>query len=138
MENATKALMIAAAVLIAILIISLGLVIYNKATEAANNAGDLGEAEMQQRNEKFLKYEGENVSGKDVNAMLQTVINHNMAQENSANTVKVFLGTQTIISADRSPAKYPKKFPTYKTYRVKCYIGENTKRIRKIDIWEND
>ena len=52
MENAVKALLIAAAVLIAILIISLGLVVYNKASETANNAGDLSEYEIQQHNER--------------------------------------------------------------------------------------
>ena len=56
MENAVKALLIAAAVLIAILIISLGLVVYNRASETVNSAGDLSEYQIQQFNEKFLKY----------------------------------------------------------------------------------
>ena len=38
MENATKALLIAAAVLIAILIISLGLVVYNSSAETVKQA----------------------------------------------------------------------------------------------------
>ena len=37
MENATKALLIAAAILVAILIISLGLVVYNMAAETVQN-----------------------------------------------------------------------------------------------------
>ena len=73
MENAVKALLIAAAVLIAILIISLGLVVYNRASETVNSAGDLSEYQIQQFNEKFLKYQGTSVSGTDVNALLQTV-----------------------------------------------------------------
>ena len=43
MENATKALMIAAAVIVAILIISLGIGIFNMASEQVDNAGDLSE-----------------------------------------------------------------------------------------------
>ena len=53
MENATKALLIAAAVLVAILIISLGLVVYNMASETVDNAGNLDEYQIQQFNEKF-------------------------------------------------------------------------------------
>lgn len=80
MENATKALLIAAAVLIAILVISLGIVIYNKASETVSGAGDLSEYEIQQFNEKFLKYRGTNVSGSDINALVQTVVNSNNAE----------------------------------------------------------
>ena len=71
MENATKALLIAAAVLVAILIISLGIGIFNMASEQVYNAGDLSEYQIQQFNEKFTKYEGENKSGSEVNAMLK-------------------------------------------------------------------
>ena len=55
MENATKALLIAAAVLIAILIISLGIVVYNKASEAVTGAGDLSEYENLMRNSLNIK-----------------------------------------------------------------------------------
>ena len=41
MENATKALLIAAAVLVAILIISLGLVVYNIAAETVKGSANL-------------------------------------------------------------------------------------------------
>ena len=53
MENATKALLIAAAVLVAILIISLGLVVYNMAAETVNNSANLSEYEIQSFNEKL-------------------------------------------------------------------------------------
>ena len=84
MENATKALLIAAAVLIAILIISLGLAVYNKASTATDSA-DLSGAEIQAQNEKFLKYNGNKKRGSEVNALLQTVLSNNLnATEDSA------------------------------------------------------
>lgn len=84
MENATKALLIAAAVLIAILIISLGLAVYNKASNATDSA-DLSGAEIQAQNEKFLKYNGNKKRGSEVNALLQTVLSNNLnATEDSA------------------------------------------------------
>lgn len=77
MENATKALLIAAAVLIAILIISLGLVVYNTSAETVNQA-NLSQQEVQAANEKFARYNGQNKRGSEVNAMLQTVLNANI------------------------------------------------------------
>ena len=84
MENATKALLIAAAVLVAIIIISLTLAIVRQGTESINNA-DLSEAEQTQFNQKFTVYEGSNVSTGNVNALLSTVLTHNQ-QEAKAGT----------------------------------------------------
>ena len=91
MENATKALLIAAAVLVAILIISIGLIIYNRASETVNTAGDLSEYQIQQFNSKFTEYEGTNVSGADVNALLKTVFNHNISQNDLTKIIAVGL-----------------------------------------------
>ena len=57
MENASKALIIAGAILLAILLISLGIMIYNQAQNTVNNSG-MSEAELSSYNNKFLKYEG--------------------------------------------------------------------------------
>ena len=46
MENATKALLIAAAILVAIIIISLGLAVVRQGQEAISSA-DMSEAEME-------------------------------------------------------------------------------------------
>ena len=84
MENATKALLIAAAVLIAILIISLGLVVYNKASETVDSV-DMSGNEVQAYNEKFDKYHGVQ-RGTEVNAMVKTVFNHNLQQSAAGET----------------------------------------------------
>lgn len=76
MENATKALLIAAAILVAIIIISLGLAVVRQGQEAVSGA-DLSEAEMEAFNAKFKPYEGTNVSTADVNALLSAVFSHN-------------------------------------------------------------
>ena len=76
MENATKALLIAAAVLVAIIIISITLVIVNQGQEAASGA-DLSELEAAEFNAPFLMYEGNNVSTDQLNVLLGTVFQHN-------------------------------------------------------------
>ena len=77
MENATKALLIAAAVLIAILIISLGLVVYNSSAETVNQA-NLSQQEVQAANEKFTRYNGQHKRGSEVNALLNTALSANL------------------------------------------------------------
>lgn len=57
MENASKALIIAGAILLAILLISLGIMIFNQAQDTVNNSG-MTQAEITTFNNKFLKYEG--------------------------------------------------------------------------------
>lgn len=76
MENATKALLIAAAILIAILIISLSLVVYRMASETMGSV-NLSEAEMAAFNGKFEPSSGNRKSGATVNGLLTTVMSHN-------------------------------------------------------------
>ena len=57
MENASKALIIAGAILISLLIISLGILIYNQATGAAGDDG-MTKAEIATFNNDYIKYEG--------------------------------------------------------------------------------
>lgn len=88
MENATKALLIAAAVLIAILIISLGLVVYNNSASTVNQA-NLSSQEIQAQNEKFTRYNGTNKRGSEVNSLLQTALNYNLNTTDDGNKVTV-------------------------------------------------
>lgn len=88
MENATKALLIAAAVLVAILIISLGLVVYNNSANIVNQA-NLSSQEIQAQNEKFTRYNGTNKRGSEVNSLLQTVLNYNLNTTDDGNKVTV-------------------------------------------------
>lgn len=137
MENATKALLIAAAVLVAILIISLGLVVYNMASETVDNAGNLDEYQIQQFNQKFKKYEGTSVSGSDVNALINTVFNHNLAQEDETTRVSVTVDENEVIDANDTPTTSPSKVSTGGRYTVECTYDANTKLITTITITRN-
>ena len=100
MENATKALLIAAAVLVAILIISLGLVVFNRASETVGSV-DMSGQEIQAFNEKFLKYNGDNKRGTEVNALLKTVVNSNLSETTNGNSEKmVTVSGAATVSAD--------------------------------------
>lgn len=116
MENATKALLIAAAVLVAILIISLGLAVYNKASSATDSA-DLSSTEIQAQNEKYAKYEGSGRRGSEVNALLETALNANLTAKQEGSKVTIKQGSTVLIDKD---SKTYTKVDSSKLYTVTC------------------
>ena len=120
MENATKALLIAAAVLVAILIISFGLVIYNKSTTATDSA-DLTATQIQAQNEKFAKYEGENQRGSVVNALLEIALTNNTTATSDGAKVNVYMGSGTSsLLVGTTSTSISSKADTSKLYNIKC------------------
>lgn len=138
MENATKALLIAAAVLVAILIISLGLVVYNMAAESVNNNSSLSAQEIQAFNDQFTQYEGDNVRGTRVNSLLKTALNNNITQQQEGNegkivsitakscTVSIDLANKTMVKADSS-----------KMYKVVVKLDGPGGLVKTIEISQN-
>lgn len=114
MENATKALLIAAAVIVAILLISLGIGVFNIGQEQTQNA-DLTEYQKQQFNDKFTKYQGTK-TGAEVNALVQTVFNHNNAQ--SGNETCVTLTGTVALAGTPGLQTMPNKLPVANSYTV--------------------
>ena len=88
MENASKALIIAGAILLAILLISLGIMIFGQAQDTVNNSG-MSQAEMQTFNNKFLKYEGEHKSGSEAKALINEVLASNSDDNNTNRQIVV-------------------------------------------------
>lgn len=119
MENATKALLIAAAVLIAIILISLGLAVVRQGQEAVQDA-DLSEAEATQFNSKFTVYEGTSVSTANVNAMLNAVFAHNN-QEAASGTGRYV----SVSSKDSAGATEVQALPGGTTASVSRVSGNN-------------
>lgn len=77
MENASKALIIAGAILLSILIIGLGMMIFQKAQGAMEGAG-LDTEKVNAYNSKFEDYEG-TCSGTNARALCDLVRSHNNA-----------------------------------------------------------
>ncbi len=123
MENASKALIIAGAILLAILLISLGIMIFNQAQDTVTNSG-MTEAELTAFNNKFLKYEGQQ-KGTMVKSMMQDVMANN-ANASDGHTVTVTLNGTAITDTS--------SIQTKKTYTVKMQYGDDNKgnRITKI------
>lgn len=83
MENASKALIIAGAILLAILIISLGIMIFSQAQDTINNSG-MSKAEIQSFNSQFTKYEGTQ-KGSNVKSLIQEVNSSNVSDVQEGN-----------------------------------------------------
>lgn len=127
MENASKALIIAGAILLAILIISLGILIYNQASSVVQDNA-MSTVEIQQFNQQFTQYEGSSVRGSTVRALYQAVLSNNVSQDSNTRRVNI---VNTTISSNKGDlaidaTSMPEGFNDIETgssYKVSCSYG---------------
>lgn len=119
MENASKALIIAGAILLSILIIALGVFVFNQAKSAVGNTG-LSDQEVAAFNSKFDSYEG-NQKGSSVKALINTVRNYNKSAE-SGEIINILPGTApttpTDQQADDSGINYSPTITSSDMYKI--------------------
>jgi len=78
MENATKGLMIAGAILIAIVLIGIGVMLVTSAQDViTDGSSQMDETAIQTFNSKFLNYEGAQ-KGSNINALINNVNTNNL------------------------------------------------------------
>lgn len=113
MENASKALIIAGAILVAILLISVGVIIIQNAN--IDPSSTFSEMEISQFNEKWTKYESPKQSASQVKALLSQIDASNSAEGASSNKdlkyVQLDAASAVKTRADVKPSK---------TYKVEC------------------
>ncbi|MBO4293714.1 MAG: hypothetical protein J5881_04950 [Clostridia bacterium] len=141
MENASKALIIAGAILISILIISFGVIILGQGSEVINNA-DMSEAEVTSFNGKFEAYEGKKVNGSNVKQMIKVVYQNNIQNSNDAGkqiAVKYYEGTTAkpdlvTIKGTSDPTKNDSLISSSVAYDVKCGYNSKTGLVNSITV----
>jgi len=137
MENASKALIIAGAILLAILIISLGIMIYNQAAGVVNN-NSMSEVEISTFNQKFMQYEGTNVRGAQVNALLNAVVQSNLAnQDDNSKLIEISVTATSWQGSKPSGNVLNNSFgkaQVGQTYNVKCDVNKKTGLVNKVII----
>jgi len=134
MENATKALLIAAAVLVAILIISLGLVVYNMAAETMDSVNISGQ-EVTASNEKFTRYDGVHRRGSEVNAMLKTVLSANRDAIEAGELAKV-VSVSGAVSLGTNDTSLSSRADTSKLYSIQVNYGGTGGLVDEITVTE--
>ena len=141
MENASKALIIAGAILLSILIISLGIMIYNQAAGVVNNNA-MDELEVNQFNQKFSQYFGDHVRGANVNALINSVRSNNNTQDDGSRKINIVVGqskqneTKVIDNSETESFTYPTA-KTGSTYIVAVSAYTSAGLISEITIVEN-
>ena len=102
MENASKALLIAGAILICILLIAVAMYVYNSANATIKAAGSqMSQQEKDMYNAKIKPYVGEGILGSEVKSMIDNIISMN--QENAGEQGKfigITVGTVTNYKSD--------------------------------------
>lgn len=114
MENASKALIIAGSILISLVIISLGILIYRNMAGAVQKNANMTAEEITAFNNKLTPYMGENISGSQVNALIQTARSINQNQD-SLTKITIRCNDTIVLSSNNSTAN---KVTTGKFYRV--------------------
>lgn len=127
MENASKALIIAGAILLSILLISLGIFVFTQAQDTMGSI-NLNEQEVMAFNNKFIAYEGD-IRGSQVKQLLQAIRTNNDATEQE--------GTNRKISLTGTLGTDPTKTASIKTgamYTVTLGYDNKTSLVNTIDI----
>ena len=138
MENASKALIIAGAILLAILIISLGIMIYQQAAGVVNT-NSMSEVEINSFNQRFTQYEGTNIRGAQVNALLNQIQMNNVTyQEDTTRQVSVTVNATTWQTGTKPTNKIVSggyaKANTGATYKVVCDTDSKTGLVNTVTI----
>ena len=122
MENASKALIIAGAILLSILLISLGIFVFTQAQDTLGSI-NLDEQEVLAFNNKFLAYEG-TIRGSQLKQLFNVVDSNNASANVEGATEKVIDITGVTESAIKTGA----------TYSVKMERDDKTALIKKITV----
>ncbi len=84
MDNASKALVMAGAILIAVMLISLGVLLFNRARDISNDAtSGIDRQTITAYNNEWMNYEGEQKSASVVRSLIQAVNSQNNNAESS-------------------------------------------------------
>ena len=127
MENASKALIIAGAILLSILIISLGIMVYNNAKNTVGSAS-LDKQEIETFNSQWQTYVGKNKTASEVYTMMSAIVASNASEANSGKGRFVSLtnnGTANTSIMTSIPTVDPAMPESRYTYEIKAGYGSN-------------
>ncbi len=119
MENASKALLIAGAVLIAILVVSLIVYLAVSGGDFLISNTNNDSSEIKVFNSKFMKYEGNSVSGTDVKQLLKDV---NAVKQNTGDDISLTGLTKS------------NQIQNNKNYKVTLSYSDETGKVNSIDV----
>ncbi len=135
MENASKALIIAGAILIAIVLVTVGVVVIN----SFNPDDAIGEVDQRTKevfNSKFVSNSGEKVRGSAVKTLLSNVISSNASNE-ASKKISVTVDGANSTNDSNKISEISRDVNTSHRYTVTLSYATNG-LINSIDIADND
>ncbi len=125
MENATKALIIAAAILIAIVLISLGVFVLGQGTEMVKDNSDMTDAQILAYNKEIEAYLGKKVSASKLKQFIKFVNEHNRNATDETKKIQLTSGGRSTIN-----------ITTETEYQ---YTSENvsSESVYEVTVWSN-
>ena len=139
MENASKALIIAGAILLSILLISLVVMVFQQGQDAIKNSG-MSKAEIQTFNNQFTQYEGDR-RGSQVKSLIQEVNASNASDKAEGNERRIILyssnanlGLSASGDNDAKDSYSTSKISSTTTYKVTIEAHDKSGFISKISI----
>lgn len=121
MENASKALIIAGAILLSILLIAVGMFIFQQAQGQINKAGNrLDQSAIETHNKQFSQYEGMQ-TGTQVKSLIQTIIanNRRVKEEDDGVQKEVKIqGTSADLNGKTTESSISAAVKSTKKYRI--------------------
>lgn len=143
MENASKALIIAGAILISILLIGVGMLVFQGAQGGIDEAVlQMSATEKQMFNNNFISYEGEKVRGSSVRALIGNIISSNSTNQDIEGKLvsiagdKSFSVTKEALQSDEMAA-YRAEINTGATYKVTIQQEPKTGLVKTVTITKN-
>ena len=144
MENASKALIIAGAIILGILIIGLGMAVFNQAKEAITGS-NMDAEKLAAINSKFESYLGTKVKGSTVRSLIDVVKNNNLTADGTTTyTVNISYKASASANATTVSGNNATGFNNLKntiiasaTYKVEATYGGAGGAINSITITKN-
>ena len=122
MENASKALIIAGAILLAILLISLGIFIFTGAQDVTKNSG-LDAQEVSVFNSAMVKYEGKNKTTSDIRSLKNEIISANKKLKDIGKT-EITIGTGAATAYNTSTLDESKRYTIKVDFGTDGYVNK--------------
>lgn len=148
MENASKALIIAGAILLSIAIIGVGMFVYRGVKDTIKGAGDMSTEEIAAYNQEFTMYRGDNVRGSSVKALIERVSTHNLGAQDASELI--ILTTSEVAAEVPAPTdenasgttqteinNILKTILSGKTYKVTIATDPDTGLVSSVGVTQN-
>ncbi len=127
MENASKALIIAGAILISILLIGIGMMVFGNISGITGGAQqEMDSMQIQMFNDKFSHYEGTNVSGSNVKSLINVINSNNASTTDESRKITFNTGSVSAVKDVQTNARYTVTFtPNNSGFYTKVSITKN-------------